>query len=321
MKVVILDDYQEAVKNLNCYRLLEGHEVTVVQDLHNISATSFSKLKEAEVLVLIRERTKITEDFLSSLPNLKLISQTGKIANHIDLETCNKYKVLIAEGVGSPIAPAELTWALILNAQRKIPQAIEDMKNGLWQTNIGTTLKGQTLGIWGYGKIGKKIATYAKAFDMTVQVWGSEKSLTNAESDGFIKAQSKEIFFKTSDIVSLNLRLVPETTGIVKLTDLQQMKSESIFVNTSRAELVEKDALIKALKSGKPGFAALDVYEDEPVFDKEFPLLKMPNVICTPHLGYVEKNGYELYFSKAFENINNFAKGRPENIINLHILM
>lgn len=321
MKVVILDDYQEAVKNLNCFALLKEHEVTIVQNLNSISPESFAKLKEAEVLVLIRERTKITESFLSNLPNLKLISQTGKIAGHIDLDACKKYKVLIAEGIGSPVAPAELTWALILNAQRKIPQAIEHMKNGLWQTNIGTTLKGQTLGIWGYGKIGKKIATYAKAFDMTVQVWGGEKSMTNAEADGFIKAQSKEIFFKTSDIVSLHLRLVQETIGIVKLKDLQQMKSESIFVNTSRAELVEKDALIKALKSGNPGYAALDVYEDEPIFDKEFSLLKMPNVICTPHLGYVEKNGYELYFSKAFENVNYFATGRPENIINLHILM
>lgn len=321
MKIVILDDYQEAVKTLKCYELLKGHEVTIVKNIHNITADAFAKLKEAEVLVLIRERTKITENFLSNLPNLKLISQTGKIANHIDLEACNKYKVLIAEGIGSPIAPAELTWALILNAQRKIPQAIDDMKNGLWQTNIGTTLKGQTIGVWGYGKIGKKIANYAKAFDMTVQVWGSEKSLAKAEADGFLNAQTKESFFKTSDIISLHLRLVPETTGIVKLTDLQQMKSESIFINTSRAELVEKDALIKALKSGKPGYAALDVYEEEPVFDKEFSLLKMPNVICTPHLGYVEKNGYELYFSKAFENINSFAGGKPENIMNLHILM
>lgn len=321
MKVVILDDYQEAVKDLTCFSLLDGHEVTVIKDMHDISGSSFEKLKEAEVLVLIRERTRIDEDFLSKLPNLKLISQTGKIANHIDLDACNKYKVLIAEGVGSPIAPAELTWALILNAQRKVPQAIADMKNGLWQTNIGKTLKGQTIGIWGYGKIGKKIANYAKAFDMTVLVWGSEKSLANAKDDGCLVAENKESFFRTSDIITLHLRLVPETQGIVKQADLQQMKNEAIFVNTSRAELVEKEGLMNALLSGQPGYAALDVYEDEPIYDKEYPFLKMPNVICTPHLGYVEKNGYELYFSKAFENINNFANGSTENIINLHILM
>lgn len=321
MKIAILDDYQEAVEKLECFSLLAEHEVIVIKNMANISEACLDKLKEVEVLVLIRERTKIDKVFLSKLPNLKLISQTGKIASHIDVEACNKYKVLIAEGIGSPIAPAELSWALILNAQRKVPQAIADMKNGLWQTNIGKTLKGQTIGIWGYGKIGKKIAQYAKAFDMTVLVWGSEKSLANAKDDGCLIAEDKRSFFRTSDIITLHLRLVPDTHGIVKQTDLQQMKNDAIFVNTSRAELVEKEALMNALLSGRPGYAALDVYENEPIYDEDYPFLKMSNVICTPHLGYVEENGYELYFSKAFENINDFANGNPTNIFNLHILM
>ncbi|MCZ4242885.1 D-2-hydroxyacid dehydrogenase family protein [Pedobacter punctiformis] len=316
MQIAILDDYQEAVKTLNCYGLLKDHDVLILNETEKDPDVLAEKIKNAEVLVLIRERTAITESLLSRLPNLKMISQTGKISNHLDLEACSKYKVVVAEGVGSPIAPAELTWILIMNGLRQIPNAIEGMKNGHWQTNIGTTVYGKTIGIWGYGKIGKMIAGYAKAFGAKVLIWGSEKSRANAIEDGLEAAESKTAFFKTADVISLHLRLNEATFGIVKETDLSQMKTSALLVNTSRAELIEDGALLQCLKAGRPGFAGLDVYETEPIYNTDFELLKMPNVICTPHLGYVEQNSYELYFGKAFENIINYATGNPTNLAN-----
>ncbi|HRG51730.1 MAG TPA: D-2-hydroxyacid dehydrogenase family protein [Bacteroidia bacterium] len=316
MNIFIPDDYQGATKKLECLSVLDGHNITVLNHFSGLA----KELNDADVLVLIRERTKITEALLSALPKLKLISQTGKISNHLDLEACTKYGVAVAEGTGSPIAPAELAWSLILNGKRQLPQAIAAMKEGRWQTNIGKALHGQTLGIWGYGKIGKRIANYAKAFEMKVMIWGSENSQRNAEKDGHLVAKSKEHFFATADIVSLHLRLVDSTRHIVKATDLAMMKPGAMIVNISRAELIEENALVNALQKGRPGFAAVDVYEDEPVYNKNHPLLKMPNVICTPHLGYVEQTGFELYFSKAFENIISFAKGNPLNIANPEVL-
>ncbi|MFH4966505.1 D-2-hydroxyacid dehydrogenase family protein [Gaetbulibacter sp. M235] len=320
MKTAILDDYQNIINKLDCYSLLDGLDVLILNETEkNIDKLSES-LKDVEILVLTRERTIINEDLLSKLPKLKLISQTGKISNHLDLKACARYKVLVSEGIGSPIAPAELTWALIMNSVRQIPQAIEGMKNGKWQVNIGSSIYGKTVGIWGYGKIGKRIANYAKAFGAKVMVWGSESSRENAVKDGFSKADTKREFFQTADIISLHLRLNESTIGIVKESDLAQMHSSSIIINTSRAELIDKDALIKCLKKGRPGFAGIDVYEEEPIYDTTFELLKMPNVICTPHLGYVERNGYELYFSKAFENVVNFMNGNPTNIANPEII-
>lgn len=320
MNIVIPDDYQNAVKNLNCFKLLQDHNVTVINDTSDSIGVLAEKFKGADALVLIRERTMISEDLLSRLPKLKLISQTGKISNHLDLIACTKYKVAVAEGIGSPIAPAELTWALIMNAKRLLPQAIEGMKKGMWQINIGTALHGLRIGIWGYGKIGKTISNYAKAFGMQVMIWGSESSRKKAVDDGHMIAEDKASFFTTVDILTIHLRLVESTYGIIKGSDLALMKPNALIVNTSRAELIEKNALVNALRSGNPGFAALDVYENEPVLDKDFTLLNMPNVICTPHLGYVEQKGYELYFSKAFENINAFANGNPANIANPEVL-
>src|ERR1700741_3510570 len=294
MKIIIPDDYQQAVKDLDCFKLLEGHEVIIYNETYTKVDELAEKFKEAEALVLIRERTEITEELLSKLPKLKLISQTGKISNHLDLAACTKYKVAVAEGIGSPVAPAELAWSLILNAKRQLPQAIEGMKKGLWQINIGQALQGQTIGIWGYGKIGKKIAAFAKAFEMKIMIWGSEASRESAETDGLYAAKTKEEFFSTADVLSLHLRLVETTREIVKAADFALMKKDAVFVNISRAEMVEEGALLHALRSGMPGFAALDVYESEPVLDANYPLLQLPNVICTPHLGYVEKKGYEL---------------------------
>ncbi|WP_316802102.1 D-2-hydroxyacid dehydrogenase family protein [Pedobacter nototheniae] len=316
MKIAILDDYQEAVKTLDCYSLLKDHDVLILNETEKNPIALAGKIKDAEVLVLIRERTAITEELLSLLPNLKLISQTGKISNHLDLEACSKYKVAVAEGIGSPVAPAELTWALIMNGLRQIPNAIEGMKNGQWQTNMGKTVYGKTIGIWGYGKIGKMIAAYAKAFGAKVLVWGSEKSRANAIDDGYSAAESKADFFKHADVVSLHLRLNEATFGIVKEVDLSYMKTSALLINISRAELIERGALLKSLKAGRPGFAGVDVYETEPIYKADFELLTMSNVICTPHLGYVEQGSYELYFGKAFENIINYANRNPTNIVN-----
>lgn len=320
MKIAILDDYQHAVKALDCYKILEGQDVLILDNTEQNEAVLTAQLKDVEVLVLIRERTAITNSLLDQLPGLKLISQTGKISNHLDLAACTRHGIAVVEGTGSPVAPAELTWALIMNTVRAIPQAIQGMQAGKWQVNIGAVVQGKTIGIWGYGKIGKMIAGYAKAFGARVLVWGSTASRNNAVSDGFAMAATKEEFFSNADIVSLHLRLTAATSGIVTAADLDRMKPSSILINTARAELIEKGALLKCLRKGRPGGAGLDVYEEEPVYDFGFELLKMPNVVCTPHLGYVERNSYELYFGKAFENVINYINGNPVNIANPEVL-
>lgn len=316
MKITILDDYQNVVKDLACFEILKDQNVEVFNFSEKEAPVLAEKLKDTEILVLIRERTEITEDLLSRLPHLKLISQTGKISNHLNLELCTKYNVSVAEGIGSPIAPSELTWALLMNTVRKIPQAIKAMQQGKWQTNIGTSIHGKTIGIWGYGKIGQKIAQYAQVFGAKVLVWGSEKSRNKAVEDGFLKADSKAEFFKTADIISLHLRLNEATFGIVKKQDLQLMKENACFINTARAELVEKGAVEESLRNGQKINFGFDVYDEEPIFDSQFNLLQYENVVCTPHLGYVEENSYELYFEKAFENVIQFIKGNPTNIAN-----
>lgn len=308
MTIAIPDDYQKAIQTLECFELLKNYEVLLFHDYVNDENELAKRFQKADAIVLTRTRTKITASLLAKLPNLKLISQTGKNAGHIDEAACKKYGVTIAEGKGNPIATAELTWNLILNGMRQTPQAIEGMKAGNWQTNIGRRIFGKTIGIWGYGKIGKRIAQYAKAFGADVMIWGSENSRQLAKEDGFIAAPSKALFFQNADIITLHLRLKHETKRIVKLEDLLMMKKDALLVNTARAALIEKNALQKALKSGRPGFAAIDVFEEEPIFDKNHSLLKMPNVICTPHLGYVERAGYELYFSQAFQNVVDFFK-------------
>lgn len=307
MVIAIPDDYQKVIRTLDCFELLKDHEVMVFHDYVTDEKELANRFQKADAIVLTRTRTKITESLLSQLPNLKLISQTGKNAGHIDEVACKKYGVTIAEGKGNPVATAELTWNLIMNGLRQIPQAIEGMKNGQWQTNIGRRVCDKTIGIWGYGKIGKRIAQYAKVFDAKILVWGSEKSRQQAEQDGFKAAPSKKNFFQNSDIVTLHLRLKEATEEIVRLEDLKLMKKDALLVNTARARLIEKNALIAALKFGRPGFAALDVFDEEPIFDVAHPLLQMPNVICTPHLGYVERAGYELYFAQAFQNLVDFS--------------
>ncbi|HZV67481.1 MAG TPA: D-2-hydroxyacid dehydrogenase family protein [Telluria sp.] len=323
MKIAILDDYQDAVRGLDCFRLLDGHEVKVFTNSSRGQGQLAIRLAPFEALVLIRERTAFPAALLAKLPKLKLISQTGKVAGHIDVAAASARRIAIAEGVGSPVAPAELTWALIMAASRKIVPYANNLRDGLWQTasvnpqlnGLGTVLKGRTLAIWGYGKIGRLVAGYGKAFGMTVLVWGRAASRDAALADGYEAAATREAFFERADVLSLHLRLNEATQGIVTAQDLARMKRSALLVNTSRAELVEPGALEAALPQGRPGGAALDVFDNEPL-PVGSPLLKMPTVLATPHLGYVEKDSYELYFEAAFRNVVNFAEGKPSGILN-----
>ncbi|GAB2459556.1 D-2-hydroxyacid dehydrogenase family protein [Comamonas humi] len=327
MNIVILDDYQDAVRKLRCAEHLDPYSAKVytntVKGLGQLSV----RLRDADIIVLIRERTHINKLLLEKLPRLKLIAQTGRVGPHVDLTACTERGVAVAEGVGSPVAPAELTWALIMAAARRLPQYVANLKHGAWQQSgfkagsmppnfgLGTLLRGRTLGIWGYGKIGQLVAGYGKAFGMEVCIWGSDASRAKALSDGYRVAQSKEAFFSQCDVLSVHLRLTPQTQGIISFEDLSMMKPTALFVNTSRAELVQPDALIAALNRCRPGLAAVDVFESEPILQGHA-LLRLENCICTPHIGYVEQDSYELYFGAAFDNVVNFIKGRPSNIVN-----
>ncbi|SDI03625.1 D-2-hydroxyacid dehydrogenase family protein [Janthinobacterium sp. YR213] len=323
MKIAILDDYQDAVRSLDCFQLLDGHEVKVFSNTARGLGQLAIRLAPFDALVLIRERSSFNRALLSKLPNLKLISQTGKVSGHIDVPAATELGIAIAEGIGSPTAPAELTWALIMAAQRKIVPYAQHLQEGLWQTSsieparntLGTVLKGRTLAIWGYGKIGQLIAGYGRAFGMTILVWGSEASRAAAVAAGDTAATSREAFFEQADVLSLHLRLSDRTRGLVTNEDLARMKPTSLFVNTSRAELVADGALEAALPQGRPGAAALDVFTDEPL-PPGSPLLLLPNVLATPHLGYVERDSYELYFRYALQNIVDFTQGQCTRLLN-----
>jgi D-3-phosphoglycerate dehydrogenase / 2-oxoglutarate reductase len=327
MNIVILDDYQDAVRKLRCASKLEAYPAKVYTNTVKGIGQLSVRLRDADVIVLIRERTHMTRQLLEKLPRLRLLAQTGRVGAHIDVQACTERGIAVAEGVGSPIAPAELTWALIMAAMRRLPQYISMLKHGGWQQSgmksasmppnfgLGVVLRGRTLGIWGYGKIGQLVASYGKAFGMQVMVWGSQASREKAVADGLQAANTREELFSQSDVLSLHVRLSDESAGIVTLEDLSRMKPTSLLVNTSRAELVEPDALIAALNRGRPGMAAVDVFESEPILQGHA-LLRLENCICTPHIGYVELDSYEMYFGAAFDNVVNFIKGTPTNIVN-----
>ena len=333
MNIVILDDYQDAVRKLPCAARLDPYSAKVFTNTVKGIGQLSVRLKDADVIVLIRERTQISRQLVEKLPRLKLIAQTGKAGSHIDVEACTERGIAIAEGVGSPVAPAELTWALIMAAMRRLPQYISNLKHGAWQQSglkaasmppnfgVGMVLRGKTLGIWGYGRIGQIIAGYGRAFGMNVRIWGREGSRARALADGYQVASTRQEFFEQCDIVSVHLRLNDETRGLITLDDLSRMKSTALFVNTSRAELVESDALIAALNRGRPGMGAVDVFEAEPPLQGHA-LLRLENCICTPHIGYVEQDSYELYFGAAFDNVVNYINGASTNILNpaaLHV--
>ena len=327
MNIIILDDYQDAVRKLRCASKLNDLQAKVftntVKGLGQLSV----RLRDAEVLVAIRERTQFNRQLLEKLPRLRLIAQTGRVGSHIDVEACTRLGIAVAEGSGSPHAPAELTWALIMAAMRRLPQYIGNLKHGAWQQSglksqsmppnfgLGMVLRGKTLGVWGYGKIGALVAGYGRAFGMDVRVWASDDSRQRARADGYQVFETRRDLFEQSDVLSVHLRLSDTTRHLVTSADLACMKPTSLFVNTSRAELVEDSALVSALNRGRPGMAAVDVFEAEPILQGH-PLLRLENAICTPHIGYVEQDSYEMYFGTAFDNVVNFVNGQPTNIIN-----
>ncbi len=327
MNIIILDDYQDAVRKLRCANKLAGFNAKVFTNTVKGNGQLSIRLRDADVLVLIRERTHFPRQLLEKLPKLKLIVQTGRIGPHVDVEACTRLGIAVAEGSASAVAPAELTWALIMAAMRRLPQYIGNLKHGAWQqsglkaasmpTNfsLGSVLNGKTLGIWGYGSIGQLVASYGKAFGMQVTVWGGASALERARQDGLIAAPSCETFFEVCDVLSMHLRLSPTTHGIVKHEHLARMKPTALLVNTSRAELIAEGALVSALNRGRPGMAAVDVFESEPILQGH-PLLRLENAVCTPHLGYVEQDSYERYFGEAFDNIISFSEGMPSNIVN-----
>lgn len=327
MNIIILDDYQDAVRKLKCAALLEPYNAKVFTNTVKGIGQLSVRLRDADVLVTIRERTHFPRALLEKLPRLKLISQTGRVGPHIDLEAATRLGIAVAEGVSSPVATAELAWSLIMASMRRLPQYIGNLKHGAWQQSglkaaamppnfaLGMVLRGKTLGIWGYGRIGRLVAGYGHAFGMRVVVWGSEVSRDGAVADGHEAAASRSELFTASDVLSLHLQLTEATRGLVAFDDLALMKPTALLVNTSRAELIAENALVAALNRGRPGMAAIDVFDSEPILQGH-PLLRLENAICTPHIGYVEQDSYELLFGAAFENILNFIRNTPTHLAN-----
>ena len=315
MHIVISDDHQDCIRKLACFEKLSAHTVSIFNDTVSGTDALAERFKDADAIVLIRERTVITKELLDRLPKLKVISQTGKMASHVDLEACKAKGIVVMDGRGSGAATAELNLLLILAALRRLVEEVARLKNGQWQGYLGDQLSGKVLGVYGFGRIGKQVCHLGKAFGAKPLVWGRETSLKKAQEDGFATATSKEEFFSTSDIVCLQLRLNEETRHIVTAQDLALMKPTSLLVNASRAELIEEGALEAALKNGRPAYAAVDTYESEPVLGADHPLLHLPNCLCTPHIGFVERDNYEAYFGIAFDNINAYVSGSPQNCV------
>jgi D-3-phosphoglycerate dehydrogenase / 2-oxoglutarate reductase len=316
--VSILDDYFDTLHTLPCFAKLAPFDVTIWNDHAQDVDVLAERLKDSEVLVLIRERTKIQAPLLARLPNLRLISQRS-VYPHIDIAACTRHGVIVSsdQHADTPsYAAAELTWALVLAAMRQIPEQVAALKRGVWQVGVGATLRGKTLGIYGYGRIGKVVAGYGKAFGMDVIVWARDAARARAREDAYRVADSKDAFFAECDVVSLHMRLVDATRCIVSAADLARMKPTALLVNTSRAGLIAPDALVEALRAGRPGMAAVDVYEQEPLTDPSHPLLGMPSVVCTPHIGYVTRDEYDLQFSDIFDQILAYAAGAPTNVVN-----
>ena len=322
MKIAVLDDYHDTVRTLQCFDKLSGHDVTIWNDHVQDADVLADRLRDTEILVLIRERTKIRAPLIERLPNLKLISQRS-VYPHIDVDACTQQGVIVSSSqhAGTPsYAAAELTWGLVLAAMREIPQQMTALKSGKWQIGVGTTLRAKTLGIFGYGRIGSVVAGYGRAFGMNVLVWARAPTLAQARADGYAAARSKEALFEDCDVLSLHMRLVDATRHIVTAADLARMKPTALLVNTSSAPLIEPGALVDALRRGRPGLAAVDVYEEEPVLDTSHPLLDMKNVVCTPHIGYVSRDEYEVQFADIFDQISAYAAGTPINVVNPGVL-
>ena len=317
MKIAVIDDYQDAFRTLRCYAKLKDHDVIVYTDTEKDPARLADRLKSVEAVLLTQQRSRFPGAVIERLPNLKLISQTGRATAHIDVEACTRHGIVVsAGGAGRPHTTAELTWGLILAALRHIPYEVNRLKAGYWQSTIGTAVQGKTLGIYAFGRIGAIVAGVGRAFGARIVCWGREGSTARAREAGYEIATSREFFFAESDIVSLHLPLTKETRGIVTRKDLDVMKPTALIVNTSRAGLIAEGALADALKAGRPGFAAVDVFEDEPIIGAAHPLLQLDNAICTPHLGYVESDSYESYYDCAVDQIVAYAAGKPMSVVN-----
>ncbi len=322
LNITILDDYFDSVRTLNCFSKVAGHNVKIWNDHTKDTDVLAERLQDTEALVLIRERTPIRTALLERLPKLKLISQRS-VYPHIDVDTCSKRGVIVSSNqhAGTPsYGTAELTWGILLAAMRQIPQQMNSLQAGKWQIALGRGLRGRTLGVYSYGRIGSVIAGYGRAFGMKVHVWGREASCERARADGYSVSRSRDAFFEECDVISLHMRLVDVTRGIIKAADLARMKPTSLIVNTSRAGLIEPGALVNALRAGRPGMAAVDVYEEEPLLDTAHPLLNMPNVVCTPHIGYVGYDEFETQFNDIFDQITAYAAGKPINVVNPDVL-
>ncbi|HYA68393.1 MAG TPA: D-2-hydroxyacid dehydrogenase family protein [Acidimicrobiales bacterium] len=322
MRIAVLDDYVDTVRTLACFSKLDGHDVAIWNDHVQDSDVLAERLADRQAVVLIRERTEIRAELLERLTELRLISQRSAYP-HIDVDAATRLGIVVSSNLHaeSPsFAAAELTWGLVLAAMRQIPQQVASMRSGHWQTGVGHTLRSKTLGIYGYGRIGKVVAGYGRCFGMDVIVWGSEASRARARGDGFVVARHKEAFFEGCDVLSLHLRLVEATRAAVSRSDLARMKPTALLVNTSRAGLIEPGALVAALRAGRPALAAVDVYEGEPVVDTDHPLLALDNVVCTPHIGYVSREEWELQFSDIFDQITAYATGSPVNVVNPDVL-
>jgi D-3-phosphoglycerate dehydrogenase len=316
MRIAVIDDYQDVFRSLDAYGKLKGQDVKVFHNAAKDEQALIDMLKGAEAVILVQQRTAMPRKVIEALPDLKIISQTGRNTAHIDVAACKDRGVTVsAGGAGGPNATAELTWGLILSAARHIPAEVQAMKEGRWQIALGTGLSGKTLGVYALGKIGSIVAAVGKAFGMKIVCWGREGSLGRAKEAGYEVATSREDFFSQADIVSLHIPLSKETQGIVTAADLALMKPSAILVNSSRAGLIEPGALVAALQKGRPGRAGVDVYESEPVLNGDHPLLSMSNVVCTPHLGYVERSTYEALYGAAIDQILAFAEGKPINVV------
>ncbi|CDY75007.1 D-3-phosphoglycerate dehydrogenase [Caballeronia glathei] len=323
MKVVISDDYQNCIRTLDCYPALAAHFDV---EIHNDTVTTLDAIAErfadADAMLLVRERTPVSAALLARLPRLKFISQTGRAANHVDLAACTARGIPVSAEGSATTAAAELTWALVMASMRKVHLEAARLAAGLWQGHLGVGLKGRTLGIAGYGKIGSVVAGYGRAFGMRVVALGDhETSLAAAAADGIETQTDRRAFFSEADVVCCHLRLLPATRGSITIDDLSAMKPTALFVNTSRSEVIEPGALESALKAGRPGFAAVDVYEREPIYGADHPLLGLDNVLATPHIGYVEKDTYEHYFGIAIEQLLAWRAGSPVNVLNPQALV
>lgn len=315
-KITVLDDYQGVVGQLAATKILDGigAELEVITRKIADEEELIATLRDTACLVLIRERTRITSGIIAALPGLKLIVQTGRLAGCIDLDACRVRGIEVRDGTGNPVAPAELTWALILAASRRLVPYARGLEQGLWQRSapalegerLGRTLCGRTLGIWGYGKIGKRVAAVGRALGMRMVIHGRDQSRLAAEADGFAYEGSRRSFFAQSDVLTLHLRLCDDTRHVVGPEELLAMAPDALIVNTSRAELIAPGALLQALQNGRPGAAALDVFEDEPA--GAAPYLGHPRILCTPHIGFVEEGTYESYFSEAFTHVRQFLE-------------